>query len=515
MGIELVRAALVVGVSMAIGAPVSAQPPAPSDAGAPAAPSRAPEERWEGAVTLPNGGTLDIVVTLADRPEGMVGSMDIPAQGAAGVSLRDVEITAEVVRFTLAQPGLPKTTWAVFDLKRTAGEQGDTAEGTMTQSGLVMPVKLRRVALAEAAGSSSLRPQQPTPPFPYMAEDVQVVNPGDGTILVGTLTLPAGEGPHPAVVLITGSGAQDRNETLMGHQPFLVIADHLTRRGWAVLRLDDRGVGASTGNVDASTTLDFAMDALAGVELLRKRPDIDPGRVGLIGHSEGGAAAAMAAARSPSVAFIVSLAGTCQPGWEVTRWQAGVIARAGGRTEDRIARNAEIFDRLVAALKAEKERGEIEALIREAVVLEFEEAEEAAPGSALQAAERERLITILVQQRAMATLTPWMRSFMLVDPAADFERVRCPVLALNGELDLQVDPEGNLGAMRAALARGGNTDVEIVRLPGLNHLFQEAKTGHPSEYGQIRETFSPKALAVMTDWLEKRKAPAASPKAQD
>ena len=291
------------------------------------------------------------------------------------------------------------------------------------------------------------------------------LNPEGGHALGGTLTRPFEDAPFPAVVLISGSGPQDRDESLAGHRPFLVLADHLARNGIAALRYDDRGVGASGGDFSQATTEDFATDALAAVAYLKSRDDIDPGAIGLAGHSEGGLVAPMSAVRSSDVAFLVLMAAPGVDGARILIAQGELIARAGGATEEAIAANRE-------------RQEEVFSLLRE-------EPDPAVASSAVEAVVRH-------------------------DPAAVLEQVTVPVLAMTGEKDLQVPHEENLSAIAAALERGGNRSYEVHALPGLNHLFQHAETGAPSEYSSIEETWSVDSMQLLSDWI-RRTASAATP----
>jgi hypothetical protein len=273
-----------------------------------------------------------------------------------------------------------------------------------------------------------------------------------------------------------------------------VLADYLTRRGIAVLRVDDRGVGGSTGNVMQATTHDFAADALAGMAYLRSRKEVDPRKIGLLGHSEGGLVAPLAAAQSPEVAFIVLLAGTGVPGEEILYRQGELIARAAGAGDELIAQGRKVQERLFAVLKQQLDDRQTEARLREIM------AEEAARNPANATLAKEALQQQIDAQVA-AILSPWFRAFLRYDPRPVLEKVRCPVLALNGEKDLQVDPRQNLPEIEKALARGGNRDFTVRELAGLNHLFQSCQTGAVAEYGKIDETFSPRALALIGDWI--------------
>jgi pimeloyl-ACP methyl ester carboxylesterase len=300
-----------------------------------------------------------------------------------------------------------------------------------------------------------------------------------GIQLAATLTIPPGQGPFRAVVLITGSGPQDRDESLAGHRPFLVLSDYLTRRGIAVLRADDRGVGKSGGKFAAATTADFATDTEAGVAYLKTQPEIDPKKIGLVGHSEGGIIAPMVAARDSDVAFIVMMAGAGVPGDQILAEQSLLISEAGGKSRPEAEKNAAREREILTLVKQEKDN----------------------------AALREKLAALIPRAQVDTQLgqiaSPWFRYFIAYDPATALRKVACPVLAINGEKDLQVPPRQNLPAIRKALEAAGNKDFEIAELPGLNHLFQTAKTGSPAEYAQIEETISPVALEKIAAWILK------------
>ncbi len=367
--------------------------------------------------------------------------------------------------------------------------------GAFTQEGRTFPLILDRVDAAEAPAR---RPQDPEEPFPYLAEDVTYPNPIGGHTLAGTFTLPPSGGPFPAVILISGSGPQNRDGAALGHSPFLVLADHLTRRGIAVLRYDDRGVGGSTGDFGAATSEEFASDALAGVAYLKGRDDVDPGRIGLVGHSEGGVIAPMVAVESPDVSYIVLMAAPGVLGETLAYAQTELIARAGGASEEEIAEIQETNRAVFEILKSESdpERAvEAIAAVFQASGTEVRERLEGQDGINAPSMV-EQLLTSLASDA-------WLRYFLTYDPAETIERVTVPVLAINGEKDLQVPHEENLREIEAALQRGGNTRYEIHSFPDLNHLFQHSETGAPSEYQAIEETWSVEVMEVIADWILK------------
>lgn len=457
-------------------------PHVPSPAGGVAGESQPSESRpefeghWEGSIDI-SGVPLGILVDLVHEEGRWVGTLDIPAQSAKGLSLSGIMVKETEVEFAIdGIPGEP-----TFDGALADGE----ISGTFTQRGQSFPFHLGREAVEAPA-----RPQEPSPPYPYREEDVTFP---DGEIrLAGTLTLPVGNGPHPAVLLISGSGPQNRDEEVFGHRPFLVLSDHLTRLGIAVLRVDDRGVGESTGDSHQATSEDFADDALAGVEFLLSRPEIDPERIGLIGHSEGGVIAPMVASRSGAVSFIVLMAGPGVPGDEILIRQTELIFRVEGMDEERLDTVIRAERKVLDLVKREAPEEEVEAQVRKLVQAQTGK-DSTADEIQEQAAAQAQMVT-----------TPWFRFFLGYDPRPALEKVAVPVLAICGQLDLQVDPEQNLPEIREALRRGANPDYTAVELPGLNHLFQEAETGSPNEYYSIEETVSPAALDTISDWIIER-----------
>jgi pimeloyl-ACP methyl ester carboxylesterase len=349
------------------------------------------------------------------------------------------------------------------------------------------------------------RPQEPLPPYPYWVEEVVFSNPTAEIELAGTLTVPEGAGPFPAAILVSGSGPQDRDETLMGHKPFKVIADHLTRHGIAVLRYDDRGVGGSTGVFAMATSEDFTDDALEAIRFLEQDSRIRGDAIGIVGHSEGGLVGPMAASRSESVDYVVMLAGPGVTGLEVLVEQGRLINAASGAPPEMTAFNTRLQTRL-AEVGVRNPDPEIAAPLMKAVIHEEIEA--------LSGTAREMATAALNDQAVEQTVgqmnSVWFRFFLNYDPRPALESTRVPVLALFGDKDLQVPPEQSAEEVRAAFARGANTDATVTVLPGLNHLFQEADTGSPSEYQSITQTISPVALETLSEWITTRFGPLAS-----
>lgn len=372
----------------------------------------------------------------------------------------------------------------------TLNTAGDEITGTLKQGTNAAPLVFKRIAEAPKFN----RPQEPKKPYPYDEEEVSYRNQKDNIKIAGTLTVPRGGGPYPAVLLITGSGPQDRNETIAGHRPFLVLADHLTRNGIAVLRVDDRGVGGTdTGSLSA-TSENLAEDVLAGVNFLRQRKEIDPKMIGLIGHSEGGMIAPMVAGRSNDVSFIVLLAGLGQRGEDVIYSQNELILKTQGAHVDTIRHTISLSKRINSIVKTETDENRIEEKINEEI---------AAYDRTL--GDLQKLLFAPAAGAVKASMpiykTAWYRYFITFDPQPVLKNVKVPVLALNGELDLQVPAKENLDLIGAGLKAGGNRDVTLKAFPKLNHLFQTSQTGLLSEYGKIDETMSPEVLKTVSDWI--------------
>ena len=429
---------------------------------------------WHGAIQAPTA-SIELEITLTSDGEATEGVITIPAQGVEDFPL-EVSTDGHEIRMVMrGVPGEPRFAGALAE---------DSIRGRFTQAAAELDFALERGGLAPR-----VRPQHPEPPYPYRAEEVTY---GDDVKLAGTLTLPEGDGPFPAAVLITGSGPQDRDETLLGHKPFLVIADHLTRAGIAVLRFDDRGVGKSTGDFAAATSRDFADDVRAGVDFLAGRDDVASDAIGLIGHSEGGLIAPMVAAIDDRVAWLVLLAGPGVTGREILARQRRLITAANGQPmSDETLLKADRLVQLAAADDVDEEALRAATRVQIAIARGIEPDDVPLDDAELVATVRQ-------------VGGPWFRFFVRYDPRTDLRRVDVPVLALNGELDLQVDPAQNLPEIEEALRDAGNDDVTVRELEGLNHLFQTATTGSPDEYEKIEETFSPIALDAMTDWIRTR-----------
>jgi hypothetical protein len=433
--------------------------------------------QWQGKITLPGAG-LEILVTLTQQDGAWSGTIDVPAQGAADIPLHDITIAGDAVTFEmLSGPQL-----ATFDGQV---QPDGSISGAFSQSGFV--------------GTFELAPR---PSVPYVEEEVTFQN--GGITLAGTLTLPEGDGPFPALILLSGSGQQDRDESLSlapGYRPLREIADTLTRQGIAALRYDDRGVGGSSaGDLAAVTSVDFADDAEAALRFLQGRTDIDTQQIGFLGHSEGGILAPMVAARNPDVAFVISMAGSAVDGYNVVLKQVERLALARGENPASaaaaVAQQAAILD-----LVKSQDWTALEAAMNQLAqtqIAALTEEQKAAMGD----------VDSVVQGQLAAQMqglrSPWYQFFLSHDPAQDWAQVSAPVLGIFGGNDTQVDAEQNSTALQAALERTGNTDVTIQILPTANHLFQDAATGGVDEYAALPPQLMPEFLEAISQWLVAR-----------
>ena len=439
---------------------------------------------WQGSLQATPVVKLRLVLELTNTPAGAPSGVMVSVdQGNARIPVTALTDKDGAVHLETKSVG------GTFDGKLSA--DGSEIDGTWKQGGGEAALIFKRL---EKAPNFS-RPQEPKKPYPYDEEEVAIENTSANLKLAGTLTLPRGAGPHPAVVLITGSGPQDRDEAILGHRPFLVLADHLTRQGIAVLRYDDRGVGKSTGNFGTATHNDFVTDALAALAWLKARKEIDPKRIGLVGHSEGGIIAPLAAVKQPAdIAFLVMLAGVGVPLDELLVRQGQDIARVMGADATTLEKSAGAQRAIFKLLKEPLDRPALEQKLRELFHQQLAE---------LTDEQRKALgyTDTMIESQLQTVLTPWFRELLAYDPRPTLRQVRCPVLAINGEKDLQVAAKENLEAIAGALKAGGNPKGFTREFAGLNHLFQSCTTGAVSEYGLIEETFNPEALKFVADWI--------------
>lgn len=439
---------------------------------------------WKGTLEL-MGREIPLVFHVVADVEGtLTATMDSPSQGAFSIPADAVRATGDSLDIRIDRIAMRIS---------GAGDPAGRWEGQFVQGGIARDLVLER------AGAST-RPQEPECPCPYDDTDVTFRNERAGITLAGTLTRPQTPGPHPAVVLVSGSGPQDRDASLFGHRYFLVFADHLARAGIAVLRFDERGVGESEGDQGAADTEILSYDTEAALEFLRVQDGVGP--TGIIGHSEGGAIAPMVASRNDAVDFVVLMAGPGIAGPEVLASQARALAEAQGIADDQIEALVAMNQRaveLVAGAEADQNLdSELRALF-----------EEASPTLAPEVRAMLQLdeAGMWIDANVRALQSTWIRGFVRFDPAPFLERTKVPVLAVNGSLDLQVLPDRNLAGIAAALERGGNDDVTVRELEGLNHMFQTATTGKVDEYAMIEETLAPFFLDTVTAWILERFGP--------
>lgn len=446
--------------------------------------SQSIEGDWNGALNI-SGVQLRLIFHIEQSENGLKGTMDSPDQGAKGLTLNTVSFENSILKLSMKQIGM--------EYQGTLS--GDSIIGKFSQMGTQLPLNLYRKTIEK---TTLIRPQEPKGPYDYYVEEVTFENAKDSITLAGTLTLPSKTEKSPVVVLISGSGAQNRDEELFGHKPFLVIADYLTRNGIGVLRFDDRGTGASTSNKKSPTSADLANDVEAAVSYLMTKSQIDKKNIGLIGHSEGGLIAPMVAQRNMNVAFIILLAGPGLRGDKLLELQTMAVTKANGASDELIERmlkfNKGTYDLVLNSNDSEKLKIDLENYLQKA----FKENPDFTPGFST-----EQLNSYIKVSVAQMT-APWMKFYIKYDPYPTLTKLKIPVLALNGAKDTQVAPKENLEAIRKAFDESGNKKLTAIELPNLNHLFQESTTGSPTEYPKIEQTFSPTALEQMNSWIHKQ-----------
>ena len=431
------------------------------------------EGTWYGALMTP-GGKFVLVFHISKENNEYASTMDSPAQKLAGVPMLGISFESNVL--TMGGPG------GVFIYKGKYKPDSNKVSGTFSQGGLALPMALTR----DSANTQVRRPQDPKD-FPYTREEVTITNAKAGVQLAGTLTMPRDKKAEKIVVLVTGSGPENRDEEMFDHRPFLVLSDWLTRNGIAVLRCDDRGVGSSTGDFASATTYDFADDAEAIVSYIKTRPDLKGMMVGLIGHSEGGVMVSIAASRKSNIDFVVLLAGPGVPLKQILREGTALSASESA---------AAMMDKVYAYIiknpgisAADIDKG-IEALV-------YKEAAKSADGLVL-GMQPKTLSDIYKGQNYSGT---WFRKYVALEPTQFISKLQCPVLAMNGSLDMVVRCDENLKAIEGALQAGGNKHFEIAPMKDLNHFFQKTTAGPIVPYEKIDETFNPVALKKVSDWI--------------
>jgi uncharacterized protein len=438
------------------------------------------EGTWQGAIVTGNMRMrLQLHISRGDKGQ-LIASLDSLDQGIQGIPASGVTERAGQVSFELPAFGAAYIGTLSSTKNEIAGHWSQNENDEKLDF-------LRSDRVLEPR-----RPQNPAKPYPYKEEEVAFASGSGNATLAGTLTLPQGAGPFPAAVLVGGSGPSDRDETIAGHKPFLVLADFLTRKGLVVLRFDKRGIAQSTGNYADATMEDFAKDVQAAVIYLKSRKEVDAKRLGIVGHSEGGILASQVATRGTDVSWLVLLGTPATTGEKTLLRQSELVARTGGLAEEQIARSLEFDRKAYAAVRQEKDAPALQKRLESLVDQSGLGA--AMPPAALQA-----------QIRVMGS--PWFREFLDYDPQPVLGKLKCPVLALSGDRDVQVDAQDSVPLLRAAYEKSGNKDFTVVEIEGVNHLFQKAQSGSPALYGAIEETIAPEVLNVVGNWLAKQIAP--------
>jgi fermentation-respiration switch protein FrsA (DUF1100 family) len=438
---------------------------------------------WSGKVNV-RGTELQLVIHVSDNSSPVEIQLDSPDQGVYGMKADEATIEGNVLTAFFKNAGL-----RLEGLLRKDGKIMATIEQGSNRD----EISFERVSPNPTFSLKSARPQEPKAPFPYDIQEVRFTNTKEQIELAGTLCIPKGAGPFPAAILISGSGPQDRDESILGHKPFWVLADHLTRQGIAVLRYDDRGVAASKGNFASSTTLQFSEDAAAAFDFLSKYERIKPSAVGLIGHSEGGIIAPIVAANRKKVAFIILMAGTGIPGDSLLLLQQTAILEADSASSTEIENTRSTFRTVFSTIRNTKNIEDRNKQIRMNITASLQNGKMTLPEGINQSQ--------YVEMQATQLANPWMLQFLTLNPADYLKKVRCPVLALNGSKDTQVPFKENLDAIKKAITHA-NPLNEYKVMDGLNHLFQHCNTGSPSEYKNIEETLAPEAMEAMTKWIQ-------------
>ncbi|MGL2988550.1 alpha/beta hydrolase family protein [Flavobacterium sp. RSSA_27] len=431
---------------------------------------------WEGSLSI-QGRSLPLIFNIQKNGDSYQTSLDSPMQGAKGIPVKETKYINNELQLNAPE----------FNLKYDGLFNGVAIEGTFSQNGASFPLVLTKLKAGEKV---LIRPQEPQPPFDYPIEEVTFVNPKDKNTLAGTLTLPKNKKNAPIVVLITGSGSQDRNSSLYGHQPFAVIAHDFAQKGIGVLRLDDRGVGGSSKGKPEDTSENFATDISAAVDFLSSKGYKN---IGLMGHSEGGLIAPIVANKNKKVQFVISLAGPGIPIDRMMLLQSQSIMKAEGATAGQIAATSAFNERIYAYIINYTGRN-LKSDFQEYIKQEYKKLTQNQGATVAQ-------IDDFARQQAQVITSPWYVYFLKFNPDAYWSKLKIPVLALNGSLDVQVKSAENLAGIQASLEKSGNKKGVFRELPGLNHLFQEAKTGTVSEYASLTQTISPLVLNTVSDWI--------------
>ncbi len=446
---------------------------------------------WEGRLSV-GTNSLRLVIHIKGEEGVYAATLDSPDQGAKGIPVSSVKRTGDSLYLEVAAAAA-----------RLSGKitSDSTLAAQWQQGGAASPIELKKTTATTNTAAAPNRPQTPVPPFPYSSKDVTYHNSGQSIQFGATVTKPFGNGPYPAVLLITGSGPQNRDEELMGHKPFAVIADDLTKRGFLVLRVDDRGVGQTTGDHRSATSKDFAEDAKAGLAYLRSLPEVDKRKIGLLGHSEGGMIAQMVGAEEKDLLFIMLLAAPGIPITELMTLQNEAVLLAAGAEKEAVNEYLKLYRQLISALAFAPAEG-AEKLTNELLnnwIKKTPKEKVAATTGITDEASKQKWAASFSRQ----VTHPWFKFFLQYNPDDYVKKLTAKVLALNGDKDVQVTSSANLSGLRASLKKSKSPKYDIVTLEGLNHLFQRCTKCSVQEYGELEETISPVALEAIGTWLVK------------
>ncbi|ANQ51327.1 alpha/beta fold hydrolase [Flammeovirga sp. MY04] len=425
---------------------------------------------WKGTLNLPNG-KLDIIFKISTKNNELKGIMDIPAQGVKGLPIHEIKYHHPIIQINLPNLGIEYVGSVMDD---------DNIEGHFKQGGQKFSMNLVKNLSEE---TPLAKPQEPKPPFKYVVKDIEFYNQEDGIMLSGTFTRPTDLKRYPTVILIAGSGPSDRDQTILGHKPFLLLADVLTKKGFAVLRFDERGVGQSQGDFSKATTYDFKKDVEAAISFLKKRTEVDPSKIGLIGHSEGGIIAQMIASESSDIAYTVLMASPTILGRDLLLHQKRQIEILSGVPDKAVAANQEIFENAYNIIINNEQP--LDTRLREYFKHQYQNN-----------ISNQQLNSIV-----QGMTNKWFIEFVKLDPKKYLEKIKTPLYALNGSNDVQVIADENLQVVNDVLTNNENPNFKTEKLEGLNHLFQESTSGLPAEYGLLDQTLSPVFLEKVSSWL--------------
>ncbi len=438
--------------------------------------------KWNGIIKV-MGNEMNLAFNIAKTDTGFKSTMDSPDQKAFGIpcSFTSFENKKIIIKIEAGK------------IEYAGTLQNNTIDGIFTQGAFTAPLQLTTNVITS---TKKTKPQEPLPPFSYYSEDVFFTNQKDSVTLAGTLTLPAKGQKCPIVILVTGSGPQNRNEEIMGHKPFLLLADQFAKNGIGTLRYDDRGVAKSKGKFATATSFDFANDAEAAVSYLTKRVETDV--IGIAGHSEGGLIAPMVAERNKNVYFVIMLAGPGVRGDKILLEQNYLIAKASGATKTELENSRKINQKIYNIVLQTKDNKLLQEKLKPILT---EEVNKIADKDLPENTTKQQLIVAQLYQIS----NPWMQNFISYDPIPTLRKIKCPVLAINGSLDLQVPSQLNLNSIQKNITSNGNKSITIKEYKNLNHLFQTAITGNTDEYATNEETFNQKVIDDIVNWIKKLK----------